>query len=118
MSDWIDVTRRLDTNLVCWPGRSPPHLRWDKRIDRGDHCNVSSWELVAHTGTHMDAPLHFVDDAPSLDRIPLDTLIGPCTVVDSPSDAEALRHRGAQRLLIKDRLRRRRPVPPPRPAHE
>jgi arylformamidase len=64
--------------------------------------------LLAHTGTHIDAPLHFVATGCAIDEVSLATLIGPCTVVDLASqsmstliatDAEQLA--GVARLLIK-----------------
>jgi arylformamidase len=105
MNNWIDVTRALDEHLTCWPGRRPPEISWDKRIDRGGHCNVSSWRLSAHTGTHVDAPLHFVDGARSIDQVPLDTLVGACEVVDlTARKIPTLEMADAQRLVPVKRL--------------
>ena len=61
MSHWIDITRPMNDSILCWPGRQPPDFSWVKRLDEGHHCNVSTWALNAHTGTHIDAPLHFVE---------------------------------------------------------
>ena len=82
MSTWIDITRPMNDEMVCWPGRTPPQRTWDKNIDRGDHCNASSWQLSAHTGTHMDAPLHFCQSGRSIDEISPDVFHGECVVVD------------------------------------
>ena len=68
--------------MVCWPGRRPPDHIWEKRLADGDHCNVSRWTLNAHTGTHIDAPLHFAKDGISIDQISPDVLVGPCRVID------------------------------------
>ena len=110
MSDWIDITRPIEDNMVCWPGRRPFDVDWEKRIDGGHHCNVSAWRVNPHTGTHIDAPRHFMDDGATIDRVPLDAMIGPCRVMEldeasSPVlDAQAVApYRGQQRLLIRSR---------------
>ena len=85
MTHFIDITRPLTENLISWPGRLPPEHHWDKRIAQGDHCNASFWKMSAHSGTHMDAPLHFIEGGRAIDQIPPDVFIGVCTVIDSPS---------------------------------
>ena len=50
-------------------------------LSRGDAANVSKIELGAHTGTHMDAPRHFLADGIGLDQMPLDATIGPARVI-------------------------------------
>lgn len=100
MSRWIDITRPMGADLQCWPGRQPPGIRWEKRLEDGDHCNVSHWTLNAHCGTHMDAPLHFVEGGSSIDRISPDVLVGSCRVIDLETvEAEDLC--GESRLLIR-----------------
>lgn len=108
MSRWIDITRPMDDNLLCWPGRRPPQRIWEKTIAKGHHCNVSQWSFGAHTGTHIDAPLHFIDGGASIDRVPPDMLIGPCRVLrlesaeQAPLDLAAVQPCcGEQRLLIR-----------------
>ena len=104
MSSWLDITRPLDDTLAPWPGRARPRHRWDRRLAAGDHCNVSFWEISAHAGTHMDAPLHFVEGGQAIDQIPPDVFIGACRVVElaAPLDEPAARrYAGVQRLLIK-----------------
>lgn len=105
MSEWIDITRPMDDTLVMWPGRAHPARRWQKRIADGAHCNASFWELSAHSGTHMDAPLHFIEGGRSIDQISPDVFIGPCILHEAgPAglDEEAARRlAGVKRLLVK-----------------
>ena len=108
MSTWIDITRPVDETLVTWSGRSRPLHRWEKRLTAGDHCNVSFWQMSAHSGTHMDAPLHFIEGGKSIDQVPPDVFIGECQVVDRAAlrssvldENTAQRYAGAKRLLIK-----------------
>lgn len=82
MSGWLDISQPISESMVCWPGRVPPERRWEKRLTEGHHCNVSSWNIGAHSGTHIDAPLHFFDDGCSIDEISPDIFMGECTVVD------------------------------------
>ena len=105
---WIDITRPIDETLVTWRGRARPEQSWEKQIAAGDHCNASRWELSAHSGTHMDAPLHFVAGGQSIDQIPPEVFIGPCRLVDLGPAAEAILDEetarqvaGTQRLLIR-----------------
>jgi len=86
----------------------PPEHSWEKKIARGHHCNASFWKMSAHSGTHMDSPLHFIDGGQSIDRIPPEVFIGPCIVVDlvshgcSTMDADLTgQYLGEQRLLIR-----------------
>ena len=93
----IDISVPLSAGLPVWPGEAAPKIHRTASMKKGDPCNVSFLEIGSHTGTHIDAPLHFVDDAGTTGEIPLDKLIGPCTVVDmtgktriSAADLEAL----------------------------
>lgn len=109
MSTWIDISRSLDDRLLCWPGRTPPNCTWEKRIAGGAHCNVSTWTFNAHTGTHVDAPLHFIESGLPIDQIPPDTLIGDCLVLNAGQrcqgvllDEEAIENcRGTDRLIVR-----------------
>lgn len=98
MSDWIDITRPVGDEMLCWPERRLPDRVWEKQLSQGDHCNVSRWTLNAHTGTHIDAPMHFVEGGASIDQISPDVLVGPCRVIDL---AQAETVRGEARLLIR-----------------
>ncbi|MHA1549015.1 MAG: cyclase family protein [Alphaproteobacteria bacterium] len=108
MNEWIDITRPVDEDMVMWPGRQPPRRIWAKRLADGDHCNATSWEMSAHTGTHLDAPLHFVEGGESIDRIRPDTLIGDCQVLEGDGSgkrilepADVREGYGQSRILIR-----------------
>ena len=108
MNDWIDITRPIDETLVNWPGRKGPQQTWERRIETGHHCNVSAWQINSHCGTHMDAPLHFVDSGKPIDQIQPQVFIGPCEVIDLSDEPEELfevaaarGYEGTQRLLLK-----------------
>jgi arylformamidase len=106
----LDVSLPLDSRLPIWPGNPPFELTPVKRIAEGGSSNVSRLTLGTHTGTHIDAPRHMIDGAPTLDQLPLDALIGPARVV-APDAARAIEARhvtgdalqGATRILFKTR---------------
>jgi arylformamidase len=52
-------------------------------IAAGAICNISNLEYGAHTGTHLDAPSHFIEGAPASESIPVDACMGPAWVVDA-----------------------------------
>lgn len=81
MNHWIDITVPLGTGMAHWPGDRPYETARSFDMERGDEMNLSSIALSAHTGTHMDAPLHFVRDGLPIDRIPLEVVIGTARVV-------------------------------------
>src|SRR5689334_6700661 len=76
-----DVTLTLTGDLPTFPGEPGVTLEPVHRIAQGDPANVSRVSMGTHTGTHLDAPLHFFDGAPSVADLPLDALIGPALVV-------------------------------------
>jgi arylformamidase len=76
-----DVSLVIRPDMVTWPGEPPPKIEPLKRIANGDSNNVSIVTLGDHTGTHVDPPLHFIEGGNTGDKLPLEALIGPCTVV-------------------------------------
>lgn len=81
MSDWIDISVPLFNGMVGWPGDPPYHAEFASDMKRGDDYNLTRIATSVHIGTHMDAPLHFVDGAATIDQAPLDALIGPARVI-------------------------------------
>ena len=78
----IDVTVPLDASLPVYPGNAPFTIEAVKRIARGDSSNVSTLHMSAHTGTHVDAPRHYFDEAPGADALPLEMMLGRTRVVE------------------------------------
>ena len=67
--------------MVTWPGDPSVRISHALSLERGDPCTVSYLELGAHSGTHMDAPAHFVAGGAGIDSMPLDAAIGPARVI-------------------------------------
>jgi len=107
----IDISVGIDENLPVWPGDPNPHLSWIGSINAGDAANITGISMGAHTGTHIDAPLHFLQNGASLDEISLSTLIGDAQVLEVPGDAAlitaevltSLEEICCERLLLKTR---------------
>lgn len=82
MARFIDVSVPLKTGMPAFPGNPDFELHAVKRIAEGGSSNVSRLVLGTHTGTHVDAPRHFFDNAATVDALPLDLLIGRARVVE------------------------------------
>jgi arylformamidase len=78
----IDISQTLKPGIATWPGDTLYKNFWVMRMDRGDSCNVGSVTMSLHTGTHADAPLHFLPDGAASVDASLDPYIGPAIVVD------------------------------------
>jgi arylformamidase len=72
-----DISRPLDQNIENYPG--DPRFLCEIVTQ---NPMVSRLEMSVHTGTHVDAPLHFIAGGASVDQIAIDTFLGPCQVVD------------------------------------
>lgn len=77
-----DVTLPVSETLPVWPGDPAVKISLRASIADGATCNVSSIEMGAHSGTHIDAPSHFLAAGDSVESIPLETLLGPCVVYE------------------------------------
>ena len=94
--------------MVHWPGDPVVSIPRISDMDGGDVANVRRLSMSAHTGTHMDAPLHFIGDGASIDAMPLDAAVGPARVIeiDAPDvigPPELDRHdiRAGERILLR-----------------
>jgi arylformamidase len=108
----IDVTRTVDPKMLKWPDDTePPSQEFVTRTDNGDPATVSEWKMSSHTGTHMDARMHFIPGGWTMEALDLARSVGPCRVVDlthveghvGRADLEAAEVAGQARLLLKTR---------------
>lgn len=106
-----DISLPVTETLASWPGQAQPAFTFTSHQDRGDHATGSHLSMSAHTGTHLDAPLHFVPGGVGVDHLDLEKLIGPATVVHA-LEADAITANvleslaippGTSRLLIRTR---------------
>ena len=88
--DWIDVSVPLRTGMVHWPDNPPVSIERALAIEHGDAANVSKLSMGVHTGTHMDAPIHFFPAGKGIDAMPLVAAIGRARVIEI-SDLESIK---------------------------
>ena len=77
----VDISRVLEIGTAVWPGDTPYQLAQVLGRTDGYAVNLTTLTLSAHTGSHVDAPLHFTDDGPGIDEVDLATYWGPVQVV-------------------------------------
>ena len=106
----IDVTVPIHPEMVIYPGDPGVRLERVRALEHGGNANLSLLELGVHSGTHVDAPVHFIDGAAATEALPLDVLIGPARIVDASAahrlDAatvSGLDLGGSTRVLFKTR---------------
>jgi len=106
----IDLTRPVFTGMPVWPGDPPCHCGWSSRLP-GDGFNAAELSFGAHTGTHMDAPLHVLEGGARIADVSLAACMGPAQVLDTEDagelDAEWLAARlpsHCERLLLRTRV--------------
>ncbi|HEX6543412.1 MAG TPA: cyclase family protein [Ktedonobacterales bacterium] len=88
--NWIDVSVPLKSGMVHWPDNPPVVIERMMSISRGDAANVSKMSLGSHTGTHMDAPIHYVPGGIGIDQMPLTATLGHARVIEI-SDPESIK---------------------------
>jgi arylformamidase len=81
----IDISLPLSGQVPIWPGNAGYGLEPVKRMASGDSSNVSKLVIGTHTGTHVDAPRHFLDSGTDVAGLALTDLLGPCTVAEIPA---------------------------------
>src|SRR4030042_1649360 len=107
---WIDISLPLRNAMVHWPGDPPVRITRVQDMDNGDSHTLSEISMSSHTGTHVDAPLHFIKKGTRLDRMPLDTTIGRARVIEiqdtewiKPEELSIHHIRRGERVLFKTR---------------
>lgn len=80
-SNWIDISVPLYTGMVHWPGDPEVQVNQQQIDVEGTPVHLTSISMSAHTGTHMDAPLHFVNGGDSMDAWTPDATIGAVRVI-------------------------------------
>jgi arylformamidase len=107
--DFVDVSVPLFPGMVTYPGDPVVRLERVKSIAEGEPANVSRLDLGVHSGTHVDAPVHFFDGAPDSSSLDLAVLVGPAVVVAAAAtgdvDEAAIEQvpAGTERVLFRTR---------------
>lgn len=105
----FDVTVPISDNLPIYEGDPKAKIDICFAIAKGDDANVSEMTFGVHSGTHVDAPNHFIEGTRRVHELELHKLVGRCRVVELGSDVMAVEpehlagHEGAERILFKTR---------------
>ena len=100
----IDISVPIRTGMVTYPGDPEVRLERALAIADGGPANISELAFGVHTGTHVDAPVHFLEGAAGVETLPPDVLNGPCEVVAAGRlDVSATEGvpEGAERVVFK-----------------
>jgi arylformamidase len=100
-----DITLTISPDLVTWPGNPGIIIERVKKIEQGDNSNVTKIEIGAHTGTHVDAPFHFLPEGKSAERLQLKALTGRVYVLSIP-DVDVINAKVLEEADIPPRTRR------------
>jgi arylformamidase len=85
-----DISVPLSAELPVYPGDPLIEIRDSLTLANGDVANVSSLNFGAHTGTHVDAPAHFIENTKKVESLALDVLIGEAEVIEVPADKRVI----------------------------
>ena len=111
MSRIYDISVPIRSGGLVYPGNPEIDIALQQAVAKGAGANVSTIRFGSHTGTHADAARHFFDDGQTVDKIPLERLIGPALLLSFADDvrsvgaAELRAHdiKGQTRVLLRTR---------------
>jgi arylformamidase len=106
---WIDISVPLKQGMNYFPtDPAPPKIYRISDVELGARVTMSMLEIISHTGTHIDTPLHFIAGGSTVSDMPLDATIGPCRVIEiadrekiKVSELEKHNIKKGERLLFK-----------------
>ena len=86
----FDISIGIDESLPLWPGDPELRLHWAAKIEQGDLVKLTELSMSIHTGTHIDAPLHFLPQGKSIDNLNIDVFVGEAQVVAIPQEVDLI----------------------------
>ncbi len=95
----IDISVPIDESMILWPGNSHPKFKRLYSMKRGSTHNEISIEMNTHTGTHIDAPRHFVLNGKAIDQMDPNIFVGPTWVVNMP-DVKEIKSSNLEKLKL------------------
>lgn len=100
-----DVSLAISPDLPTWPGDPRIEVKRVESIEEGGDANVTRVSMSAHTGTHVDAPVHFLPDGETVDQLAIKTLTGRAYVLDLP-DVDCITAQAIEEAALPPRTRR------------
>jgi arylformamidase len=105
---WIDISWPLRKGMRKWPEDAQPVIDWVLERSKGDRTDMIGLNIITHTGTHVDAPLHFIPNGKTIDTMPVDLMVGPARVIEIKdpvsvklSEVEPYDVQAGERILFK-----------------
>jgi len=80
-----DITLTITHDMIVWPGDPQVDMKRLSSIDSGENANVTQISMSCHTGTHVDAPDHFMNNGKTVESLSLDLLLGRAYVLHLPN---------------------------------
>ena len=82
----VDLTHTMSPDFPTFDGTPGIEMRKLKDLKK-DGYSLYQWQLIEHSGTHLDAPIHFSDNGMAVEQIPADTLVVPLAVINVADQA-------------------------------
>ena len=101
-----DITLTISPDLVVWPEDPPIDIHRVSKIEDGEISNVTRVNMSAHTGTHVDAPYHFIEDGDTVENLDVDMLMGRAYVLHIPDDVDIITAEMIESSTIPPRTKR------------
>ena len=95
----IDISVPINNNMVVWPGDPTVNNHKVSSIETGEDANITTINMSAHTGTHIDAPKHFIQDGYSIEQLDLNLLIGEVEIIEINHSVEVITANVLERLF-------------------
>lgn len=102
----FDITVPLSPGIAVWPGDPPFDRRLAAVMGQDSAANVSQVTMSVHSGTHVDAPIHFIAGGAGIETLAIETLIGPCRVCTVAPSGRQITAGDLQALALPDNTRR------------
>jgi arylformamidase len=87
----FDVTVPITNSMPVWPGDPRVNNQLVASLTNGNEANVTGMNMSAHTGTHIDAPRHFIEKGAAIEKLDLNTLLGEVEVIEIDSNLTQIR---------------------------
>ena len=87
-NEWIDISLTIKTGRIVWPGDPKVEVTKLMQMEDGEICNTRHLSCPVHVGTHIDAPLHFIDGGDGIETLPLSSLAGNAKVIEIKNEKE------------------------------
>jgi len=108
---FIDLTFSVEEGMLYYPAHWHTDIKVEKLGEIGrEGRETRKIQIGTHSGTHMDAPLHFIEGGRSIDAVPLDICVGPALLMDLSGQSEVTAadierglngREGIERLLVR-----------------